>query len=59
MLSDNILKIVPILGLIAGCTSIYLHIRNDNNNRQNFIKIESQIKEQSRKKSNNCKNKQA
>jgi len=58
-------KIVPVLGLIAGCASIYLHVRNDNNSRKNFIKIESQIKEitcdkeKSRKKSNNCKNKQA
>jgi hypothetical protein len=41
MISDNILKIIPFLGVIAGCTSIYLHIKNDNNSRENFIKIES------------------
>lgn len=49
-MTSTILKIVPVLGLFAGCISVYLHIKNDNNSRTNFQKIEAQIQELSSEK---------
>ena len=42
-MTSTLLKIVPVLGLFAGCISVYLHIKNDSNSRTNFEKIEAQI----------------